>query len=178
MLRKNILFGVLTAFVLCNAALSIWLFLRTPKIAYVRSTVLVQDYYGMKAARSLYDQKVAQWNANLDTLQSRYNRSVNYLTQNKNKLSASALQKAREEVVSRESEYNQYRNAIEEMAAGENEIITQGALNQINSYIEQYAEKHKIDLIIGVTLSGNVLYGTDNLDITEEVLKGLNESYK
>lgn len=178
MLRKNILIGILTVFVLCNAALSIWLFLRTPKIAYVRSTVLVQDYYGMKAARSLYDQKVAQWNANLDTLQSRYNRSFNYLNHNKNKLGASALQKAREEVVIRESEYNQYRTSIEEMAAGENEKLTQGALNQINSYIEQYAEKHKIDLIIGVTLSGNVLYGADNLDITEEVLKGLNESYK
>ena len=50
--------------------------------------------------------------------------------------------------------------------------------NQIDAFIKIYAKENGFDLIVGTTSSGNVLYGADGIDVTEELLKALNEQYK
>jgi outer membrane protein len=55
--------------------------------------------------------------------------------------------------------------------------MTEGVLNQVNSFIEEYSKNKGYDLVIGTTTSGNLLYAREYMDITDEVLKALNENY-
>ena len=55
--------------------------------------------------------------------------------------------------------------------------LLQGALNQINEFVAQYAEANSYDVVLGTTAGGNVLYGAEYVDITDEVIEGLNASY-
>ena len=81
------------------------------------------------------------------------------------------LMRLREELFS-------YKENVESISKEEEEKLSQGALNQINSYVEKYSKKHHIDLVIGVTSFSNVLYGNESIDITEDILDGLNKNYK
>jgi len=132
----------------------------------------------MKEAKTVFDEKVKAWNKNIDTLLLLYNQDVNYLKENKAKISQNTAKKLEDNIAKKGDDVKRYSSEVEKMAKEENEKLTQGALNQINSFVEKYAKEHHIDIVIGVTLSGNVLYGADKIDITKEILDGLNKSYK
>ncbi|HEY4787660.1 MAG TPA: OmpH family outer membrane protein, partial [Bacteroidales bacterium] len=90
----------------------------------------------------------------------------------------SEITRLEKELSKRGNDYKRYTDEIEKISKEENEKLTQGAFNQINSFIEKYSKENNIDIVIGVTLSGNVLYGADKMDITDKILEGLNKSYR
>ncbi len=55
---------------------------------------------------------------------------------------------------------------------------TEELLNNITIYLKKYNAGDKYDMVIGYSKGGGVLYAKENLDITAEVLKGLNDEYK
>lgn len=177
-ISKNLLQIVLVGGILVCFAFSFWTYLRTPKIAFVRSSVIIENYQGMKEAKTTFDQKSKEWTKNIDTLGARYTRLNNYLINNKGSLSKLEIKKLENEISQKASDYKSYTTEIDKIAKDENDKLTQGAFNQINSFIERYSKEHNIDIVIGTTLSGSVLYGADKIDITDKVLEGLNKSYR
>lgn len=154
-----------------------WNKISTPSIAYVRSGAIVEKYSGMVEAKKLYKEKMGQWQSNLDTLEVDYQKNVLRYQSELPSLSKSARAE-REEVIRRqEQNIREYVKVLEEKAKSEDDKLTEGVINQINSYIKEYGEKNGYDMIFGATMAGNVLFGKDAIDITEDVLKGLNDSY-
>jgi outer membrane protein len=60
---------------------------------------------------------------------------------------------------------------------GEQAKKTEELLNNITKYLKKYNSSDKYDMVIGYSKGGGVLYAKEDLDITQEVLKGLNEEY-
>ena len=55
----------------------------------------------------------------------------------------------------------------------------QSVVNKANVYLQEYGNEHNFSLILGTVEGGNILYGDEErLDITDEIIKGLNERYK
>lgn len=148
------------------------------KLAYVRSTELVYGYLGMKEAQAEYQRKSQMWTMNIDTLQKDYQLGFSRYTAEVSKLNPA--QKAERERLLSEQQKNimTYTKAVNEQAKMEDEKITKGVLNQINSFVEGYGQENGYDIILGTTDSGNLLYGKESMDITNVVLKELNINYK
>lgn len=161
-------------------SVGLWLYstLTTPKIAYVRSGLVVDKYIGMKESRAVYQQKINEWQANLDTLGISFDHSFEKYQALYASYTVSERKQQETTFASQQEQIEKYRSALEEEAKAEEEKLIQGALNQINSYIKQYADAHKIQVVLGTTQSGNVLYASDAVDITEEIIQGLNQSYR
>ena len=145
--------------------------------AYVKTGVIIEKYQGMIDARKALEKKAAIWENNLDTLRNNfektlidYNNGKSRLTQSEKKTAAIILEQKR-------NVFEKYSLEIQQKAESEELKETQAALNQVNSYIEQYGKSHKYDLIVSATSNGNLLYGNKELDITEEVLNNLNKNY-
>jgi outer membrane protein len=175
--NNRILIVVLILFSI-SMGFCIWAKMSIPKVAYVRSADLVEGYIGMKEAKNLYKDKVAKWQTNVDTLKSDYEISINKYNMDMPRLSQSQKVEREELLKKQEINIRQYMSVLEQKAQEEDTKITQGVLNQINSYMKNYGEDNGYDLVLGLTIHGNVLYGKDAIDITDDVLKGLNDSYK
>ncbi|HOW30103.1 MAG TPA: OmpH family outer membrane protein [Bacteroidales bacterium] len=50
-------------------------------------------------------------------------------------------------------------------------------LDSVMNFLKRYNDKYKFDYILGFTKGGNILYANDTLDITNSVIKELNEQY-
>ncbi|WP_028980229.1 OmpH family outer membrane protein [Sporocytophaga myxococcoides] len=150
----------------------------SPKIGYVRSGELVKNFEGMKEAKNIYKSKMEKWQANIDTLQGDYRSAVSKYTNDLPGLSKKEKEERELYLGKQEQGIRDYVKSLEEKAKEEDEKMTQAVLNQINSYIKEYGENHGYDVILGLTQEGNVLYGNDSKDITEDLLKGINDWYK
>ncbi len=63
--------------------------------------------------------------------------------------------------------------------AEEEQVMLRQVLNSITVYLEELQAEYKYQFVFGTTtVGGNVLYADKNLDITSQVVKGLNEKYR
>lgn len=51
-------------------------------------------------------------------------------------------------------------------------------LEQLSQYIKDYGLNNGYDYVFGATGDGNILYGDESADITEEVIEFINDSYQ
>ena len=51
-------------------------------------------------------------------------------------------------------------------------------INQLNAYIKEYGKSNGYDLLVGADKKGSILYGNEEMDVTEEVIEYVNNRYK
>ena len=147
-------------------------------IVYVRTQVLIDEYLGTKEAQQILQQKKSVWQSNLDTLKADYHRAISQYNQEYSQLSTKERSKKEELLQLQNESLIKYAQSLDQQASKEDEQLTRGILRQIDDYVKQYAEDKGIDFILGTTTTGNILFGDEGLDITDEVLKALNNHYQ
>ncbi|MBS1773969.1 MAG: OmpH family outer membrane protein [Bacteroidetes bacterium] len=149
----------------------------TPKIAYVRNLEVVYGYNGMKEARAEFQNQNTVWQSNLDTLKIRYQQALAYYQQNLKTFKPSEKEEQIAILKKMEADMKNYGSAVTKEAKDRDEKLTQGILNQINSFVQEYAKKNGYDVVLGAEGNGAILYGDKAYDITDKVLEGLNKDY-
>jgi outer membrane protein len=71
-----------------------------------------------------------------------------------------------------------YQQAMNTQAQQEDQKMTGEVLTQINAYLKKYGKAHGYKIVMAATEYGNIAYADESLDITADVLKGLNEEYQ
>ncbi len=150
---------------------------RNPRIAYVRNAVFAEQYEGMRDARKLLEQKLKEWEDNVDTLEARYMRSLDQYNKSYASLSLSEREELKKSIDRQDHELQQYVAAVEKKAMEENQRKLQGLTDQVNLFIKRYAERHGYELILGVSGNGNIVYGAEAIDLTDQILEALNREY-
>jgi len=153
-------------------------YLKQPKIVFVRSQELVYAYEGTKEAQTKYTQQKESWQANVDTLKMSFQKAVASYNANYSRMNNTERAEQERLLATQETQLQQYIGAIDQKSKMQDDEMMQNVLNQINSFSEAYGKEHGYDVILGTTSSGNVLYGKKSLDITEEILKALNKKYQ
>lgn len=148
------------------------------KIAFVRSNELVYGYTGMNEAHDLQISKAKEYQSNIDTLQMDLQKAMNQYNLEYAKLDKAERAEKEKLLVIQQENFKQYSQNAQKAVEKSNTDLTQGVLNQVNAFVETYAKEHGYTLILGTTTSGNILYGQESMDITEDVLKALNAQYK
>ncbi len=149
-----------------------------PRIAYIKSADLVYNYEGMKEAQQKQEKKTEELKSNLDTLQVNFQKAINQYNSDYSKLSKQERLERENLLSVQQNQLKKYTLTIEEMIKKQDEQLTSGVLNQVNSFVETYAKKKGYDLVLGTTTSGNVLFAKESMDITNEVLLELNNQFK
>ena len=159
--------GILYYIVLCQK----------PKIGFVRSSELVYSYKGMSEAHEQQENKTKEYQSNVDTLQMDLQKAINNYNLEFSKLSKEERAEKEKMLIIQKENFQNYSQNAREAIEKSNTTLTEGVLNQINTFVEKYAKDHGYTIIFGTTTSGNILYGEDQIDITEDVLKALNGQY-
>lgn len=174
--NKIIVFSIVTLALI--GGFSLYKTIRIPEVKYVRSADLIYGYDGMKEAHLLQQKTSEEMKSRVDTLQVDFQRAVNQYNNDYSKLSKEE-RKEREKLLSLQQEnLRNYSQKVEGNIKEQDQKLTEGVLNQVNAFVEEYAKQKGYDLILGTTSSGNILYARESMDITEEVIKALNENYK
>ncbi|MDR0711753.1 MAG: OmpH family outer membrane protein [Prevotellaceae bacterium] len=89
----------------------------------------------------------------------------------------SQAQQLQEGLAKREQELLQLRQQLQNELQEEESVMLRQIQNNIQTYIKEYNKDKKYSLILSATGNAVVLYGDPALNITSEVLAGLNETY-
>ena len=154
-----------------------YLHFSSQQTVYVDSARLVNNYEGMINARKDYQQKAVAWKANVDTLASEVQQAIANYEKESSKMSSKEKTLSQELIRTKQRQLADYQRAMNEKAAQEDQQLTAQVLEQVNAYIKKHGEQHNYKIIMAATEYGNIAYAKDGLDITDEVLEGLNNEY-
>lgn len=143
-----------------------------PKVRVVRMTYIFENYTGMAEANKKLQTHTDELNAQVDSLQIRFNATYNHYLSDTNNIDVYRnlyfIKKQLEEV----KEVNQ--NKIKEY----DDKLSIGVLNQVNTAIEQYCDEENVDILLGHLNGEGVLYALPAYDVTDDFLKQLNAKYE
>lgn len=178
-MKKNLLQGLTVFNTIALLGLIAYQFLiGSERIVYVDSNKLINGYSGMLDARKSYQEKAAVWKANIDTLTNEVKQQIMTYEKESGKMTQKERQLSQELIRTKQEQLAQYQQAMNAKAREEDQKMTGEVLTQINAYIKKYGEANRYRIIVAATEYGNLAYADEELDITEEVLEGLNNEYE
>ena len=166
-MKKLLLVAFVILFTSCNQT----------KIAYINVEDLMKGYDATKALEEKLKAKQEEMTKELDSIGAPFQLKVQEYYQNANKMSAQkraeteqALQQEQQILQARQQQASQELQLENQKSS---ELLTQ----RVDSVVEIYANSKNLDLVVGTSGKGTVLYGNENLDITQEILEILNAEY-
>lgn len=148
-----------------------------PRIAYVDSVKLMNGYQGMIDARKVYQQKATGWQANIDTLAMEVQQRIADYEKTSAKMSAKERDLSRELIRNKEQQLREYQQVLNSQAQEEDAKMTNDVVSQVNTYIKEYGESNGYTVILAA-VNGNIVFAKDAIDLTDEILEGVNKNYK
>ena len=146
-------------------------------VVYIDVNVLMADYEGMKDAKKEFEEKSKVWQANVDSLIVEFQNELKLYEKERSKMTKKENELKQELLRNKQQQVGNYQQAIQRQSEEEDAKLSGEVVNEVNAYIKEYGEAHRYKIIIGANSSGNVLYAQEGVDITQEVLKGLNKAY-
>ncbi|MFZ6052787.1 OmpH/Skp family outer membrane protein [Halocola ammonii] len=150
-------------------------------IAYVNSDSIDANYKYLKEKEDELIQRTRQSDA-------RVKREMNKAQNRYNEL----MQKAQsggftseQEYIDAEAEVAELQQQIERLRTEEANSLSQVQRElqmqfseKVNDFLDRYSDDRDIDIILSYMPGGQLLWASDSLEITEEVLEGLNREYE
>jgi outer membrane protein len=154
------------ALVMLNLGALVWILSnQPPKTGFIDAKQLFDGFDGKKELQKKFEAEVSHKKQVLDSLRL----SIQTLEQASNP-DKDLLQKLL-------VRYQTLNQQFQETAESQNADYLTSIEKQINEYTKIYAEQKGYDYIWGATGSGSLMYGAADKDITQDLLKFINEKY-
>lgn len=146
--------------------------------AYVNSDSLLLNYQYYKNTiqtlderRKKFESEIAGRARALENEAVAYQQKSSGMTLEQTQLTEQTLYRKQQELV-------QYRDRISQQLAREEQEKNEELFSNISRYLATYTQDKPYRIVFGYSKGGGILYAADSLEITGEVLKGLNEAYQ
>lgn len=173
MMSRNIFSTVLT---ICIIGIIIYLFLNKKdhqKVGYVYIKELYNGFEMKKEMERRYIQTKAARDKILDSMKFELNSVLKKIDSEKEKNKATV-----EEFQLKKEKFFQTKSSFEEENAKLTRQFDEQILSQLNQYVKDYGTQHQYSLLFGNDENGSLMFATEELNRTKEVLEFINEKYR
>lgn len=149
-------------------------------IAYVNLDSVVAQYQMTKDLTAEIQKKGTQYEAELSTKTKNLQNGVQdfqYKAQRGLEV-RSKLEEIQQQLAADEQNLYRLRDSYAMQIQEENSVMLRKVMNSIMDYLKEYSKDKKFQYILGNTFDGKILYADHTLEITNDVIKGLNDNYK
>lgn len=149
------------------------------KIAYINSDTLYQYYNYYEDIVAGYKKKREKAERQLKSRATKLqNKMISFQKRAQAGLmSQNEIQSKQKELVKEEKDIQMYQQTIMEGLVEEEKELNNNLYDKITDFLKEYNRGKNYSIIIGYARGNMVWYADDALDITQEVLDGLNEKY-
>ena len=150
-------------------------------IVYINIDTVVNNYDLYFDLKQTFEKKYKTSEAELASREKSYKKEVEdyqYKVQ-RGLVTRSDAQKLEQQLLGQQQNLLKLQDNLRLELAEEEQVMLRQVLNSITVFLEELQARYKYQFVFGTTtIGGNVLYADKRLDITYEVISGLNEKYK
>lgn len=148
------------------------------KTAFVNTEKIVQDYQEMNDARDKYTKMSEDIQASLQPKIDSYETKMQMYQQTAQRMSNAERAQKEEEIMTLQNQIRNEQQTKSRRLQEESQTAIDDIVKRVKDYIKEYGAREGYDYIYGQSeTSSGVLYGKEEYDVTEKILKELNDKY-
>jgi len=147
-------------------------------IVYVNSDSLITGYEFYKKSVKEIEVKKNQFAGDIENQATAFQNKVLKAQQNAQSMTMGEIEATKKNLAAEEQRLMQYRDALMQNLANQEKEIVDKMNKNIDDFIKRYAEKNGYKMVLGYKQGVTVWYADPKLDVTADILKGLNEEYR
>ena len=150
------------------------------EIVYVNIDTLLQNYDMYYDLSADLNSKQKKLEAELNSKSKSYQQGVSDYQNKVQKglVTRSTAQQMEQQLMQEQQNLMQLRDNMSQQLAEEQQVMNRQLINNIIEYLKKYNKDHNYKYIISNSFGGPLLYSNKTLDITRDVLNGINAQYK
>lgn len=168
---------IISILALLLAVTSFYFSKSSSQLVYVDVNKLIEGYKRTKVEKTVFDKKATVMKGNIDSLMAGWQKELKNYEKERVSLTPKELKLKQELLQNKQQQINGYQEAIQKKIQEEDKKVTQTVINDINDYVKEYGKTHGYKIIFGASGGGNIMYAEDSADLTQDVLKGLNDEF-
>lgn len=150
----------------------------TKAVVYVHVDSLLNNYEFFKDARKAFEQKRTQLDVELNGRGAAIQREIQVFQSRAAGMLAAEAQAKQLELQKKAAGFDAYRQKAASDLAEEEARQTEKLYDNIYDYIKKYNKDNGYQYVLGYQKGGNILYATPDLDVTRQVIEGINKAYR
>lgn len=147
-------------------------------IAYVNSDTLLNNYNFFAELTSQLDGKRVSFEKELENRATGLQKQFEDYQRTAQNMTMAQARAVEEDLTTKRNNLQQYQQSLTQELMGEEARITRELYDKVAEYLKRYSEKHNIHVVLTYTPGSGVLYADKALDITQDVIDGLNDEYE
>jgi outer membrane protein len=148
------------------------------KVAYVKQDTLLKYYEFVKIEAAKLEAKVKTLGQQLTTRQQGLQREIQQYQAGRGSLTIGQAQAIEESLQTKGQNLQMYEQQLSQEINDEQARINDELYAKITGFLKTYTKEKGIEVILKYDRSSDVLFAGDSLDISKDVVKGLNEAWK
>lgn len=149
------------------------------KIVFVNSDSLVSNYEYFKEIKAKLESKSKKAQQDLSLKGNAFQREVTEYQQKAKDMSADERASTEQRLARKQQELAAFNQNASSALANESAAENEKLYDKVAEYLKTYAKEKGYKMVLTYSKSNpSLLFADESLDVTQDVLKGLNEAYK
>ena len=148
-----------------------------PAIAYIHADTVLKYYDYSKAGREKLEAKGKQLDQDLNSRAASLQGEFESYQRNVNSMTIGQARAVEEDLTKKRNNLQLYQESLSQQMLIEQEKMNKELYDRVTAYLKKYSQEHGLQVVLKFNVASDVLYASDSLDISKEVIKGLNEAY-
>jgi outer membrane protein len=147
------------------------------KIAYINSDSVLQDYDYFKIQRDQLEQKGKKVDQDYRNRAQGLQNEIAAYQRNVSSMTLGQVRATEEDLGKKQQNLQMYQQTLSQQMMEEQDKLTKELYSRITDYLKKYGEEKGLQMVLKVDQSSDVLYAGEALNISREVVDGLNAAF-
>lgn len=147
------------------------------KVAYIVSDSVLKHYEYLKINREQLEAKTKKMDQELQSRIVGLRNEANAYQRNVSSMTLGQARAAEEDLGKKQQNLQMYQQSLQQQLMQEEAKLNQELYERITGFLKDYGQEKGLQVVLKFDPTSDVLYGGEGLDITQDVIRGLNEAY-
>lgn len=147
-------------------------------VAYINTDSVLKYYEYTKVNNKKLQDKAERLQSDLKTRAAALQGEINDYQRNINSLTRGQIQSVEEGLARKEQNFRMAQQSAEQTILEEQQNLSLEMYGKITEFLKKYGQQNGLQIVIKRDQSSDLWYGDEALDITKQVIEGLNAAFK
>ncbi len=148
------------------------------KIAYINTDTVFKYYDYLKVNRQQLESKSQKMDQDLRNRAQGLQNEFNAYQRSVNSMTIGQVKATEENLAKKQQNLQLYQQTLQQQLMQEEANLNKQLYDRITTFLKDYSGQKGLQVVLKYDPTSDVLYGGNALDISQDVIKGLNEAYK
>lgn len=148
------------------------------KIAYINSDTVLKYYDFFKSNVEKLETKGKKLDQDLQNRAQSLQNDITAYQRNYGSMTIGQAKAVEEDLGKKRQNLELYQRSLEQQLMEEQAKVNEELYLKVTDYLKGYAKEKELQVVLKYNTSSDLLYGGSAIDVTQDVIKGLNELYK